>query len=198
MKNSRQKGLYSSKKPRVRWGKKKYKDNRDWIKTNEMYVVRGEYYLDFDFVKGWDRELQGMNQGKVGAPFKFPESFMRLLAVWHQFVDYRGLEGIARSLERMHIIPQYHDYTTAWHRIGDMKPEVILPDYDELEVGGDGIKFNVTNVTQDGMTYAFQENYGMGDMIIAYKGRYMIIIEITSPPALNQSTMVNLVNKDLS
>ena len=138
MNRIRTSGLYKSRKKKGRWGKKKYKDKRDWRKTNEMYVVRGEFYLDFDFVANWKKELREMNEGKVGAPFLFPESFMKWQAVWHQFVDYRGLEGIARKLSKFGLIPEYDDYTTAWYRIHKMKPEIVLPDYDELEVGSDG------------------------------------------------------------
>jgi hypothetical protein len=137
MENSERKGLYSSTKPKERWGKK-YKDNRDWVKTNEQYVVRGEFYLDFDFVDSWNNELRGMNKGKVGKPFLFPDSFMKWQTVWHQFVDYRGLEGIARKLSKFGLIPKYDDYTTIWYRVHKMKPEITLPDYDELDIGSDG------------------------------------------------------------
>lgn len=145
MENLRSRGLYSGKKPRRRWGKKKYKDNRNWRETNEKYVVRGEFYLDFDFVMNWQKELEEMNRGKVGAPFRFPESLMKWQAIWHQFVDYRGLEGIARSLARLVLIPEYDDYTTAWKRIHMMRPEIVLPEYDDLEVGSDGSGLKTNN-----------------------------------------------------
>ena len=76
MENSVRTGLYSSKKPRRRWGKRQ-QDNRNWPEYNEQLVVRGEFYLDFDFVANWKKELEEMNEGKVGAPFRFPKSFMK-------------------------------------------------------------------------------------------------------------------------
>ncbi|MEM4058183.1 MAG: hypothetical protein QXZ12_05600 [Thermoplasmata archaeon] len=39
-----------------------------------------------------------MNKWKRGAQFKFPDSFIKLMAVWHQLVDYRGLKRIGRML----------------------------------------------------------------------------------------------------
>ena len=147
MENNGSRGLYSSKKPKRRWGKK-YKDNRNWIEYNEQLVVRGEFYLDFDFVKGWKKELKEMNNNKVGAPFKFPNSFMRYQAIWHQFVDYRGLEGIARKLSKFNLIPEYDDYTTIWYRVHKMKPEIELPDYDDLEIGSDGSGLKSNNAGQ--------------------------------------------------
>jgi hypothetical protein len=113
-----------------------------------MYVVRGEFYLDLDFVICWKEELKRMNEGKVGSPFKFPDSFMKWQAIWHQFVDYRGLEGIARKLSKFGLIPEYDDYSTIWYRIHDMKPEISIPDYDDLELGCDGSGLKSNNAGQ--------------------------------------------------
>ncbi len=79
-----------------------------------------------------------MNRGKVGAPYLFPNSFIHWLSVWHQWVDYRGLEGISRSLTNLHLIPYFEDYTTAWYRIHDFIPKIKLPSYKELNVATDG------------------------------------------------------------
>ena len=140
-------GLYGVRKREGRWGKK-HKDKRDWKEYNEQLVVRGEFYLDFDFVANWNNELGSMNEGKVGKPFLFPDSFMRWQTMWHQFVDYRGLEGIARRLSKIGLIPEYDDYTTIWYRIHKMKPEITLPEYDELEVGSDGSGLKSNNAGQ--------------------------------------------------
>ncbi len=86
-----------------------------------------------------------MNKGKIGKPFIFPDSFMNWQAVWHQLVDYRGLEGIARRLSKIGIIPKYDDYTTIWYRIHKMRPEISLPDYDNLDVGSDGSGLKTNN-----------------------------------------------------
>jgi len=78
---------------------------RDWRAYNEELVVRGEFYLDFGFVTNWNRELTEMNKNKKGGQYKFPKSFIRWEAVWKQWVDYRGLEGIARTLAKHGLIP---------------------------------------------------------------------------------------------
>ena len=64
------------------------------------------------------------DMGKRGSPYLFPESFMRFMTIWKQYLDYRALEGMARSLANMGIIPYYGDYTTVWHRIHDMQPSL--------------------------------------------------------------------------
>lgn len=121
----------------------KYK--RNWKQYNEQLVVRGEFYLDFGFVSNWDRELKEMNKNKRGAQYKFPNSFIKWEAVWKQWIDYRGLEGIARKLAKEKLIPKYNDYTTIWHRIKDMIPEIALPNEKELEVATDGSGLKTNN-----------------------------------------------------
>jgi hypothetical protein len=73
------------------WGKRsKKKDTRDWKRYNEELVVRGEFYLDFEFVPNWNEELKEMNRRKRGGQYKFPDSFIKWQAVWKQWIDYRG------------------------------------------------------------------------------------------------------------
>jgi uncharacterized protein (DUF924 family) len=64
-------------------------NKRNWASYNEELVVRRELYFDFDFRSRWDDELKQMNNGKVGAPYKFSESFIKLMAILHQYIDYR-------------------------------------------------------------------------------------------------------------
>jgi hypothetical protein len=89
-------------------------------------------------VTNWNKELKETNKNKRGGQYKFPDSFIKWEAVWKQWVDYRGLEGIARSLAMMCFIPKYNDYTTIWHRVHDMIPEIELPTDKDLEVATDG------------------------------------------------------------
>ncbi len=107
-----------SKKQRKRWGKK-YVDKRDWVKYNEELVVRGEFYLDYDWLESWETELEEMNKGKVGARCEFPKSFIEFQAVLYQWIDYRGLEGVARKLAELR------------------RPlSVFIASYDNFEKGG--------------------------------------------------------------
>ncbi|MGC8663348.1 MAG: hypothetical protein ACP5TX_02960 [Thermoplasmata archaeon] len=54
-------------------------------------VVRGEIYFDFESMSRWEDELKQMNNGKVGALYKFPLSLIKVMAILHQYIDYRGL-----------------------------------------------------------------------------------------------------------
>ena len=63
---------------------------------------RGELLLDLDFVKDWEDELEGMNKGKEGALFRYPDSFVRLLLFMHVYLHlpYRQLEGFTKALAK--------------------------------------------------------------------------------------------------
>jgi hypothetical protein len=49
------------------------------------------------------------------------------MAILKKYIDYRGLDGIARKLAGYEIIPYFSDYTTLWKRIHDFKPEPCKP-----------------------------------------------------------------------
>lgn len=136
--------LYKNKTRNGRWGKK-YKDNRNWPEYNEQLVVRGKFFLDLDFVDNWEKELEEMNKGKRGGQYKFPNSLIMWLSVWHQWLDYRSLEGLTRKLVELKFIPYYEDFTTAWYRLHNLKPEIKLPSYEELNVSSDGSGLKMTN-----------------------------------------------------
>ena len=120
-----------------RWGKRQ-KDDRDWVGYNEELVVRGEFLLDTDWVKSWNVELEAMNQGKVGAKYEYPESLIKLQAIWHQWFDYRGIEGVTRKLVEACQLPDYNDYTTANRRVNKLDVKFRLPKSGSVSVSCDG------------------------------------------------------------
>jgi hypothetical protein len=118
---------------------------RDWKGYNEALVKRGSIIIDLDFVAGWQRELQAMNQRKEGGRYRYPESFIKLLAVVHAYVlPYRQLEGFMRGLSNYVEGLKAPDYTTIWWRIARMKvdlaPSVDLNKDVTIAVDSSGIK----------------------------------------------------------
>lgn len=132
------------KKLQKRWGKK-FIDKRNWPECNERLVKRGEYLLDFDFVReGWRNELEKMNKNKRGRPFEFPNSLIELQAVWHaKSVPYRMIEGVTRSVCRLAQVPDYNDYTTANRRVNKLDLKLELPAGDKLGLFCDGTGLQV-------------------------------------------------------
>lgn len=139
-----------------RWGKKK-KYPRDWKEYNEELVRRGTFYLDFEWVRNWKKELAEMNNNKVGAPYQFPESLIELQAVWHQLVNYRGVEGITRAVVEVGKLPEYNDFSTINRRVNRMNTKIILPEKGDIyaSTDGTGTKLNMSGEY-------FEEKYGNG------------------------------------
>ncbi len=120
-------------------------DLRDWNGYNEALVKRGLILLDLDFVASWSRELKAMNDGKEGGRYRYPESFIKLLAVVHAYVlPYRQLEGFMRGLSQYVDGLKAPDYTTIWWRIAKMKVDLAASiDLDKdvtIAVDSSGIK----------------------------------------------------------
>jgi len=118
---------------------------RDWESYNEALVKRGLILLDLDFVAGWSRELKAMNDCKEGGRYRYPESFIKLLAVVHAYVlPYRQLEGFMRGLSQHVEGLKAPDYTTIWWRISKMKVDLassVAMDKDvTIAVDSSGIK----------------------------------------------------------
>ena len=139
-----------------RWGKKK-KYPRDWKAYNEELVRRGTFYLDFEWVKNWKKELEEMNKNKVGAPYQFPESLIELQAVWHQLVNYRGVEGVTRAVVEAGKLPQYNDFSTINRRVNKMNTKIMLPEKGDIYAAtdGTGTKLNMSGEY-------FETKYGNG------------------------------------
>ena len=80
-------------KKKERWGH--YEDKRNWREYNEKLVKRGEMYISLDFLESWRKELESMNEEKVGAPYHYPESLMTFLGFAYIIfrISYRALEG---------------------------------------------------------------------------------------------------------
>ena len=139
-----------------RWGKK-VTYLRDWKKVNETHVLRGEYLLDFDWVKNWSTEVALMNQGKKGAPYQFPESLIKLQAVWALCYNYRAVEGITRQVCSFAKVPQYNDFSTICRRVNALTVAIPLPKGKEISAAtdGSGMKMNMSGEY-------FEEKYGDG------------------------------------
>lgn len=153
-----------------RWGKEVVYI-RNWRKTNEAYCKRGEYLLDFEWVQNWHKELAEMNLGKRGAPYQFPESLIKIQAVWTQFHSYRVTEGITRMVVKFSQLPESNDYSTICRRVNSMETKLPAPKKEEISAAtdGSGIKMNM------GCEY-FQEKYGDG------KRKKYIKVVITAEP----------------
>ena len=97
----------------------------DWPSSNESLVRRGQVLLDFDVLDEWDHELSQMNEGKVGEPYDYPDSFMQLLGYMRAYfhLPYRQTQGvvIAHASKKVPGIP---DYSTISRRINKLEIKI--------------------------------------------------------------------------
>jgi hypothetical protein len=120
-------------------------DKRNWFRVNESYVAQGVLLLQHDWVDDWDNELERMNEGKPGRPYRYPESLIGFAETLKTILrlPLRQLEGFLRALACF-IDFQVPDYTTLWHR--ECQSQVRLPRVDlcgsgwTLAVDSTGIK----------------------------------------------------------
>ena len=119
--------------------------DRDWRGYNDALVRRGEILLNVGFVAGWSNDLEAMNEGKEGARFRYPESFIKLLALIHAYLlPFRQLEGFTKALTGHFDGLKVPDYTTIWWRVSRMKVGLdpsVKPDEDvAIAIDASGIK----------------------------------------------------------
>lgn len=130
-----------TKKLHKRWGKK-YIDTRNWPRYNAQLVKRGEYLLDFDWVRNWDLELEKMNKNKVGRKYEYPNSLIKLQSIWHTHrLPFRMIEGITMRLYEMAQLPACNDYTTVNRRVNGLDVTLDAPVGKKLAVFSDGSGF---------------------------------------------------------
>jgi len=90
----------------------------DWHIYNESLVRRGGAVLDFGVIDNWNNELDNMNEGKEGASYVYPDSFVQLLGYMHAYfhLPYRQTEGVVRAHAKSKV-PSIPDSSTIQRRI---------------------------------------------------------------------------------
>jgi transposase len=119
----------------------------DWRKTDERLIRRGELILELSFVENHQNELDAMNHGKEGRPYKLTPTYIQFLTAFRILygVPYRQLEGFTRSLHKL--IPQLPsgDYSGLRKRSLTLNPDPYqaLKETDEpitIAVDSTGVK----------------------------------------------------------
>ncbi len=124
----------------------------NWPTYNQSLVRRGKILLGFDVINNWNTELKEMNQGKIGEPFHYPNTFLLLLgyAKVYFHLPYRQTkEGITQGHAKGKV-PSIPNYTTINRRINRLDIKIKDTDnnkskdeYIVIAIDSTGIK--VTN-----------------------------------------------------
>jgi hypothetical protein len=106
----------------------------DWHIYNESLVRRGEVVLDFDVIHNWNNELDNMNEGKEGASYVYPDSFL----------PYRQTEGVVR-VHAKNKVPSIPDYSTIQRRINKLDIKINEHLGNDIVIALDSTGIKVTN-----------------------------------------------------
>ena len=100
--------------------------NQSWHDYNESLIERGRVLMDVGFLKSSNKEIKKINQGKVGAPFEYSNSYIHFLAfIKIGFkIAYRTVQGIVRGLSDYIRIEEEMHFTHIRRRILKIKPSV--------------------------------------------------------------------------
>lgn len=185
---------------RKRWGR--YKDKRNWREYNERLVKRGEMYLSLDFLESWEKDVDGLNSGKVGAPFEYPESLMTFLGFIHVMlrVNYRSLEGFVRGLRKFVGKMKVPDYSTICRRVNALKLEITetLLDHEgeEVVISLDGSGIKVSNRGEwIRRKWKVRRGWIKVHLAVDKDGKQCVAIEVTDESAGDQEKFDPLVRE---
>src|SRR3989338_5661606 len=103
---------------RRRWGKRK-KQKRDLKKYDKGIIHRGELLIPLDLAKSWRKELERQNDGKVGAPFAYPDSYIECRGLWkcHCQLCLRECQGVGNRLCETLSLPGTPHYSSICRRL---------------------------------------------------------------------------------
>jgi hypothetical protein len=118
----------------------------NWQKYNESLVRRGEIVLDFDVINNWHNELNGMNHGKEGAAYRYPDSFVQLLGYMRVYfhLPYRQTEGVVRA-HANNKVPAVPDYSTINRRVNKLEIKLNNRIGNDIVIVLDSTGIKVTN-----------------------------------------------------
>ena len=68
----------------------------NWSSYNKSMVRHGQVIPNFGVLDSWYSELERMNDGKRGAQYHYPDSFIQLLGYMRVYfhLPYRQTEGV--------------------------------------------------------------------------------------------------------
>jgi hypothetical protein len=176
----------------------------NWPVYNQSLVRRGEILLGFDVINNWDTELEEMNQGKIGEPFHYPNTFLLLLghakAYFH--LPYRQTEGIAQGHAKGKI-PSIPDFTTINRRINRLDIKIKednkskkFDDYIIIAIDSTGIK--VTNRGQwlrDKWNIKNKKGYLKIHVAVNVKTKKILAMKVTDEHVHDSKALTELVDE---
>jgi len=175
--------------------------DRDWSRYNEALVRRGEINLDSSVIDEWQDELRKANDGKNGEPYRYPESYIRLLAfirlLFH--LPYRQEEGFVTFLSKHVEGLKVPDYSTIDRRVNRLEvsldeslvrsnsPVTIAVDSSGVKVhnGGDWIR----------KVWKVKKGYLKIHFAVNIRTKQVVSMDVSSEKVGDERRLKRLVNR---
>lgn len=173
---------------------------RDWKEVNDRLVRRGELYFDLEFLESWDKEVEKMNKGKRGRPFRYPQAFIQWMSLVHTmfFMPFRQMEGFLVKLSRF-LPVQAADYTTLSRRICESPLEFDVPLRDDVVIAVDSTGLKVTNRGEWMRTRSItHKGWIKVHIAVDIETKEVLGLEVTKENVTDHSCFNSLVDQSLS
>jgi hypothetical protein len=168
----------------------------NWPRYNKSLVRRGEVVLDFDVIDNWNNELDKMNDGKEGASYRYPESFVQLLGYMRAYfhLPYRQTEGVVRAHAGKEI-PSIPDYSTINRRVNKLDIKINEKIGNDIIIALDSTGIKVTN-RGEWLPHKWNVRKGYLKIHVAIdiKKKKIISLEVTSEEVHDGSRLKKLVS----
>lgn len=171
----------------------------NWHDYNESLVRRGEVILGFDVLDDWNKELKSMNDGKEGAVYKYPNSFLELLGYMRVYfhLPYRQAEGVVRSHAK-NKVPSIPHYSTINRRINKLDIKINEHIGNDIIIAIDSTGIKVSN-RGDWIRHKWHIRKGYLKIHVAVdiRKKKILSLEVTSEEVHDGKVLSNLVDNTL-
>jgi Transposase DDE domain len=168
----------------------------NWPRYNKSLVRRGEVVLDFDVIDNWNNELDKMNDGKEGASYRYPESFVQLLGYMRAYfhLPYRQTEGVVRAHAGKEIL-SIPDYSTINRRVNKLDIKINEKIGNDIIIALDSTGIKVTN-RGEWLPHKWNVRKGYLKIHVAIdiKKKKIISLEVTSEEVHDGNRLKKLVD----
>jgi transposase len=174
-------------------------DMVNWSFYNKSLVRRGEVILDFDVIDSWYSELDSMNDGKRGAQYHYPDSFIQLLGYMRIYfhLPYRQAEGVVMA-HAGNKVPSIPNYSTINRRVNNQDIRISEQEHEvgnDIVIAVDSTGIKVAN-RGEWMRHKWHVRRGYLKIHVAVdiKNKKIISLEVTSEEVHDGKMLKKLVD----
>jgi len=170
----------------------------NWSSYNKSLVRRGQVILDFDVLDSWYSELERMNDGKRGAQYHYPDSFIQLLGYMRVYfhLPYRQAEGVVMA-HAGNKVPSIPNYSTISRRVNSQDIRISEQQHvgNDIIIAVDSTGIKVAN-RGEWMRHKWHVRRGYLKIHVAVdiKNKKIISLEVTSEEVHDGKMLKKLVD----